>query len=930
MVSSQDPVVPDRGSGPWPPPASDEAAVACRYRFADVEFDEAEGQLRVAGKPIVVEPRPLRLLTELLRHAGEVVTKEELLDTVWEGRPTVDHVLANAVSKLRTALGEQGAARLATVPRVGYKLAGPVQRLAARSPDVVLQAGQPVPGREGYVLERPLGQGGNSDVWLARHAKLGQAHVFKFAADGPRLSALKREYTLCRVLAQELGPRDDFVRLIDTNFSAAPYFIECAFGGQSLLEWSEAGGRLAGLPIQARLDLFVQIGRAVAAAHSVGVLHKDIKPGNVLVQTATTDRADSPSDAEWQARLTDFGSGRLLDPARLDGLQLTALGMTQTVSASADSRSGTLMYMAPELMTGQSPTVQSDVYAMGVLLWQLLVGDLRRPMTTGWQRELTDELLVDDLRAATEGRPADRLQSAAELVDRVSNLPARRAARDAALAREKVAVEAAGQLQKARARRPLVLATLASLVAGLVVSTAFAWQAHSAKERAETESERANAINSFMREDFLTGIDLGSAEQGGMVSMTSLLDRAAARAAQRFRNQPATEALVRGHLAGVYQMFSLFDRAEAQFRRALQVADPQALARDPELLKLRFGLIGNLSLNKRLKEAEALLPAVEAAAAPLLADNPRLAYEAARARLSVMHMGQHFKEAVATGERLVALADSGISDTYPEAWFNARLKLADIFWRLGELGRGEALLTEALALPQPAHRPEVSDTSRAHAHIALGRIYVSQGREGLAEPMLVTARDELIRRVGRSDRHILVADATLAGIWDARGDFARSRAAYAGVHEDYLRRHGDQHADTNVMAMNLAITDLNLGHAAEALKRLDSGRLWFVKYMGGEKGAVVQAIDFERARAMTSLQRATEAVPILARLDPKALAAAAPARDWAGRLQAERGRALLAAGQRAEGLKLLNTALPEMAANGSAPWVVAGYRALLK
>src|SRR3546814_1571860 len=74
-----------------------------RWRFGAVEFDEARHELRVAGLPVEIEHRPLQVLALLLRHVGEVVTKEELFDEVWAGRVTVDHVLATAVGKLRRA-----------------------------------------------------------------------------------------------------------------------------------------------------------------------------------------------------------------------------------------------------------------------------------------------------------------------------------------------------------------------------------------------------------------------------------------------------------------------------------------------------------------------------------------------------------------------------------------------------------------------------------------------------------------------------------------------------------------------------------------------------------------------------------------------------------------------------------------------------------
>jgi non-specific serine/threonine protein kinase len=903
-----------------------------RHRFADVEFDEADNQLRVAGKPVVVEPRPLRLLQELLRHVGEIVTKEELLDTVWEGRPTVDHVLANAVSKLRTALGEHGAARLSTVPRVGYRLSGPVQRSIVRAPEVVLQAGQAVPGREGYVLERPLGQGGHSDVWLARHAKLGQSRVFKFASDGVRLAALKREYTLYRVMAHELGRRDDITRVLDTNFTAPPYFIECEYGGQNLVEWSEDGGRLAKMPQEQRIELFLQIARSVAAAHSVGVLHKDLKPGNVLVKAVSSSglAMDLPASVpQWQAGLTDFGSGRLLNSARLEDLQLTALGLTQSQAARAESNSGTVLYLAPEVVAGEPPTVQSDVYALGLMLWQLLAGDMRRPLASGWQREVDDELLREDVLAATEGRPQDRLKSAAELVDRLASLQVRRQARADEAEHARQSTQARAESQRRHARRPWMLGALASLLASLAASTGFALQARSAQRRSDTEARRASAVNSFMREDFVTGIDVADAGPGGTVSMRVLLDRAATKAGERFRDQPEILALVRGQLAGVYLKLSMYDRAEAEYRSALALAAPEALRSDPDMLGLRFDLIATLAVHNKLPEARTLLPVAEQDAGPLIQGRTAVAQQAAYARLVVLHGAEKFKEALVVGERMMVLADLGANPARPEDWFTVRLALGDTLFRLNELSRAETVLKEALT-PTKAGRVAVGAVSQARARVNLGRVYLAQGREPEGEQMLKAARELLASRIGPDEYHVNVADAELAQLWDKRGDFVRSRAAFAAVHQSYLRALGPEHPHTQVMTLNLAIAELNLGRPEVALPRLDAGRSWFVRYAGGEQGAVVQAIDFERARAMTALRRPIEAVPILARLDAQALAAAAPARDWPGRLQAERGRALLASGQRDEGLRLLRAALPDMSANGSAPWVLAGYRALVR
>jgi non-specific serine/threonine protein kinase len=279
-----------------------------RYRFDEAEFDEARVTLRVAGERVDLEQRPLQVLALLLQRVDEVVPRAELFDTVWAGRPTVDNVLANAVAKLRKALGATAGARIVNVPRVGYRLRGPVERMVAgrrASGGFELAAGQAVPGREHFRLEACLDASGGAAVWLARHEKTGEPRVYKFAVDGERLAALKREVTIYRVLKECLGERDDRVRLFDWNFDTPPFFLECEYAGQDLARWSQENPAFDIAPRERRIAWFIEIAEAVAAAHGAGVLHKDLKPANVLVM---------PRGVGWRWRVTDFGSGRLLDP----------------------------------------------------------------------------------------------------------------------------------------------------------------------------------------------------------------------------------------------------------------------------------------------------------------------------------------------------------------------------------------------------------------------------------------------------------------------------------------------------------------------------------------------------------------------------------------------------------------------------------------
>src|SRR6202046_4825589 len=139
------------------------------WRFADYEFDELGRELRVKGRPVDLESKPMDILLQLLLHAGEVVTKEELLESVWPDVMVVDGSLATAVSKLRKAMGDEDHPMIVTVPRVGYRLAVPVycKTVAAPAgPELGFKAGDPVPGRAQWRLNRPLEISGWGEVWL--------------------------------------------------------------------------------------------------------------------------------------------------------------------------------------------------------------------------------------------------------------------------------------------------------------------------------------------------------------------------------------------------------------------------------------------------------------------------------------------------------------------------------------------------------------------------------------------------------------------------------------------------------------------------------------------------------------------------------------------------------------------------------------------
>ena len=203
-----------------------------------------------------------------------------------------------------------------------------------------------------YRLIREIGRGGMGAVWLAERAdgSLKRQVALKL----PRLAwgaglaeRMARERDIGALLEHP-----NIARLYDAGVDASgrPYLALEYIDGQPLDAWCEA--KALGVP--ERLRLFLQVARAVAYAHGRLVVHRDLKPSNVLVT------------ADGQAHLLDFGIAKLLHEAAPGDL-----GLTQE-----QGRVLTPHYASPEQIQGETITVASDVYSLGVLLYELLTGRL--------------------------------------------------------------------------------------------------------------------------------------------------------------------------------------------------------------------------------------------------------------------------------------------------------------------------------------------------------------------------------------------------------------------------------------------------------------------------------------------------------------------------------------------------------------------------
>ena len=313
--------------------------------------------------------------------------------------------------------------------------------------------GLEIPGRGGWHIVKRLGEGGFGEVWLAGNVPLGQQHVFKFCFDPIRLRSLTREITLFRLLRDALGSRQDYVPLHGINLDQPPYYLESEYvAAGSLVSWAADQGGLANVSLPTRLRLVSEAARAVAAAHSVGIIHRDIKPANILV--------DRRADGQPTVRLSDFGIGELADRTRLRELDIRPAGFTEELCpSSGGSWTGSWLYAAPEYLMGRPATIQGDIYALGVVLYQMVRGDLYQPLGPGWDRDVPDELLREDIARCVDMDPLKRFAGAEALARSLDDLGGRR---------ERLRQEQEAQRRAALRRRRLRLAALAGALLVLV------------------------------------------------------------------------------------------------------------------------------------------------------------------------------------------------------------------------------------------------------------------------------------------------------------------------------------------------------------------------------------------------------------------------------------------------------------------------------
>ena len=727
------------------------------------------------------------LLDELLEFAPEL--RIARLDALEHDDPEVAH-------ELRRLLALESA-------RPDF-LATPVADATLHSPSPGWRIGP-------YKLVQQIGEGGMGQVWLAERADgLFERRVaLKLLRPGFADSGLRSRFDRERQILASLG-HEHVARLLDAGFGTdgQPYLALEYVEGQSITEYAAQRK----LTVVQKLQLFLQVCSAVSHAHASLVVHRDLKPSNIMV---------TPGGA---VRLLDFGIAKLLDAPGRD---------TASETTRAGTRAFTLHYAAPEQIRGEPVTTATDVYSLGVVLYELLTGrkpyKLKRETDAEWEEAI---LNGDPTRPSsmTRGR-ADLLTRSERRLSRVlsgdldnitlkalQKQPEARYRSVEALASDLRRylngrpVEAHAQnygyrLGKYIHRNAVQIAIVFAVIGVLAVALYVVyWQARAAR----AEAQRAQAMH-----DFVVGLFEQAEKEAGptsAVDIRRLLDAGVRRTNAEFANQPITRAELLALIARMRLRLGDYTAAIAVLDQQPKLVDAPDEVQAESLL-LRGDAWRQLGQPGRCRDLltahEDLLDGRSESAKLKTADYESVLGRCERGLQQVDAARAQFQQALAIRS---ALGDA------PEAEAESLVDLATLE---ADTGRGKAAMTgmlDALQRLRAAHDDQ--GPLAISIWMYLGNLYREAGNGAAAENAYRNDLRLATALYGSGHPATIDAERGLAAIYVDQGKLDDAEKLFSQAQVQLTRLLGPDHPDLGSMSNSLGIIAYQRGDYAAAETRL--------------------------------------------------------------------------------------------------------------
>jgi serine/threonine protein kinase/Tfp pilus assembly protein PilF len=748
-------------------------------------------------------------------------------------------------------------------------------------PDAVL----PTSGLEGqrlgpYQIVRKLGSGGMGDVYLAERAdqQYQQQVAIKLVRTGMFAGQVHSRLRMERqILARLQHP--NIARLLDGGQTAdgTPYIVMEYIEGEAIDAWCDR--RRLGLA--QRVALVRTVCGAVHYAHQNLIVHRDLKPNNILITTDGTPK------------LLDFGIAKLLDNRQ----SLHTMAVTHL-----DYRVMTPAHASPEQVRGDVITTASDIYVLGVLLYELLCG--RRPFQLEGSRVTDMERIICEQDAVAPSVMVSRtLHDAPALLADIANcrsltgLRLRRelqgdldnivmmAMRKDASRRYASAEQLAADLERQLNGQAVMAASDSwlyrcgkfirrhAIAVGAGALTALALTAFSAvtyvqaqriaRERdiAATERERAEQVSSFLVELF--ELSDPSHSRGNQITARELLDLGARRISNGLSNQPITRATLMSTIGGVYGSLGLYGDALPLQRDALAALRQLRGPHDAKVIKAMTALgvtqreQGHFDeAHRTLTQAMQLQSAAPSASAldlaPIIVELGRLAEYRDQATV-----------ARALYERSVGLYRQYGMERRPEM-SSALNDLATLLLQQGEYAEAARLYRTALDIDRSA-------LGRDHPQVAMhiNNLAVTlqrQGRLEEAEPFYAQSLELMQRVLGPQHPTTLDALANYGTFLLRMGQRDRAEATFRDILQRDIAARGAAHAYVGHDHVNLGNALLDAARPSEASEEFTAALAIYSKALPAEHGYVAAALSGlgraqlqlgDTAKAERTLRRAT-------------------------------------------------------------------------